>query len=184
MQKIIKIVVLAIGLSFCCNQLVQAHAGEHHSSSCFFSIGETKMRLTGYYVDSQFVGKHFCRIFPNNGQIVLAVDVLADGLENAQVGLSLFKLTDWSAWPGQFFSLIKQQPVKQANAGLLALQQTIEQANIYALDISLQDALGQQQTERLYLVAGVPVTKILIYFAGVMLMIIIGFWLKTTAIKR
>lgn len=156
-----------------------AHAGEHHNSSCFLTVGDTKLRLNGYYLDNQFVGKHFCRIYPTTGQILLAIDVLDDTKQNQQLGLALSTLAPWSEWPRQLFKPIKQQPAKQIGTGLLALPQTIVEPALYAFDISLVDAAGNQQSKRIFLAAGIPVTKLLVYFAGLLLLVIAFAWLKS-----
>ncbi len=161
------------------NQTAYAHAGEHHSKSCFLTVGDTKLRLNGYYLNTHLAGKHFCRIYPSNGQIVLAIDVLADDVSNKQLGLNLSALSGWREWSERLFTSVKQMPAKPIGTGLFALEHMIEQPNLYALDIVLLDTAGNHQTQRIFLIAGIPVTQYLIYFAGLLLLIIALVWVKS-----
>lgn len=142
-------------------------------------VGDIKLRLNGYYLDNHFVGKHFCRIYPATGQILLAIDVLEDATQIQQVALALSTLAPWSEWSTQLFKQINQQPAKQIGSGLLALPQTIAEPALYAFDITLIDTAGKQQSKRIYLAAGIPVTKLLVYFAGLLLLVISFAWIKS-----
>ncbi|MEQ1527943.1 MAG: hypothetical protein ABL925_01400 [Methylococcales bacterium] len=183
MKNTLIALITGIVINLCFTSWAYAHNGQHHNNSCFFTIGDSKLRLNGYYLNNRLAGKHFCRIYPSNGQIVLAVDMLDDGLEKAQLVLQLSSLSDWSQWPTQLFTKIAEQPARPIAAGLIALQHSIEQPGLYAFDVSLQDAGGNQQSQRLFLIAGIPVTQYLIYFTGILLLVIAYAWLKSLFIK-
>ncbi|MDD4907017.1 MAG: hypothetical protein PHD39_12795, partial [Methylobacter tundripaludum] len=61
------------------DQPVFAHAGVDHDNSCFLTVGDTRLRISGYQFQPELEGKHFCHFFPELGQIVLAVEPLAEG---------------------------------------------------------------------------------------------------------
>jgi len=152
-----------------------AHGGEDHSKSCFVNMGDARLLLSGYQFQRELEGKHFCHFFPALGQIVLAVEPVKEGLENSQVTLELSELTSWTNWPlnpDEAFTVIKQQPAQRIGAGLVSIQQTILQRGIYRLNVTLQDSLGNQQQQRFIFLVGIPVTKILVMIALVLLLVI------------
>lgn len=165
-----------------------AHAGVDHNNSCFLSVGDTRLRISGYPFQPELegkasapahapylrpVGKHFCHFFPELGQIVVAVEPLAEDRKHTQVTLELAQLTSWLN-PGQAFTVIKQQPAQLMGAGLVSISQVIRQRGVYRLNITLQDSSGELQQQRFVFLVGIPVTKILVMIAG-LLILVIGF---------
>ncbi len=147
-----------------------AHNGVDHNNSCFLSVGDTRLRISGYQFQPELEGKHFCHFFPGLGQTVLAVEPLAEGQEKTLVTLELAALTSWLN-PTQAFTAIKQQPEQ---AGLASISQAISQRGIYRLNVTLQDVSGNRQQQRFVFLVGFPVTKILVMIAG-LLVLVIGF---------
>ncbi len=169
-------------------QPVLAHAGVDHNNSCFLTVGDTRLRISGYQFQPELegkasapahapylrpVGKHFCHFFPELGQIVLAVEPMAEGLEKTLVTLELASLASWLN-PANAFTVIKQQSEQLLGAGLASISQTIGQRGIYRLTVTLEDASGNRQQQRFMFMAGFPVTKILVMIAG-LLVLVIGF---------
>ena len=150
-----------------------AHAGVDHNNSCFLTVGDTRLRISGYQFQPELEGKHFCHFFPELGQIVLAVEPMTKGQEKTLITLELAALTTWLN-PTQAFTVIKQQPEQVMETGLASISQTIRQRGIYRLNITLQDASGNRQQQRFVFLVGFPVTKILVMFAG-LLLLLIGF---------
>jgi len=150
-----------------------AHAGVDHSKSCFMTVGDTKLRISGYQFQPELEGKHFCHFFPELGQIVLAVEPMAESQEKTLVTLELAALTSWLN-PAQAFTVIKQQPEQLMGAGLAIMQQTIGQRGIYGLNVTLQDASGNRQQQRFVFLVGFPVTKIMVMIAS-LLVLVMGF---------
>jgi hypothetical protein len=170
------------------HQPVFAHNGVDHNNSCFLTVGDTKLRISGYQFQPELegkasapahapylrpVGKHFCHFFPELGQIVLAVEPLAEGQEKSLVTLELAALTSWFN-PAQAFAVIKQQPEQLIDTGLASISQTIRQRGIYRLNVMLQDASGNRQQQHFVFLVGIPVTKIMVMIALV-LVVLIGF---------
>lgn len=149
-----------------------AHAGDHNNS-CFLSVGDTRLRISGYQFQPELEGKHFCHFFPELGLIVLAVEPLAAGQEKILVTLELAALTAWSN-PGQAFTVIKQQPERLLGTGLASISQSIGQRGVYRLNVTLHDGSGQRQQQRFLFLVGFPVTKIMVMIAG-LLVLVIGF---------
>jgi hypothetical protein len=138
-------------------------------------MGDTRLLLSGYQFQPELEGKHFCRFFPALGQIVLAVEPLEEGLENKQITLELSVLTSWMDWPlnsAQAFTVIKQQPAQRIGTGLVSISQTIWQRGIYRLNITLQDDSGDRQQQSFTFLVGIPVTKIMVMVAAVLLLVI------------
>lgn len=162
--------LIAALLSLMTYQSAFAHAGVDHNNSCFLNVGDTRLRLSGYQFQPELEGKHFCRFFPELGQIVLAVEPLAEGQEKTLVTLELAELTAWLN-PTEAFTVIKQQPA-QSMDGLPPISQTIRQRGIYRLNITLQDASGNRQQQRFMFLVGFPVTKIMVMIAGVLVLVI------------
>jgi hypothetical protein len=165
------------------NQAVFAHNGVDHNNSCFLTVGDTRLRISGYQFQPELegkapylhpVGKHFCHFFPELGQIVLAVEALAETQEKTLVTLELAALTAWVS-PAQAFTVIKQQPEQPLATGLASISETIRQRGIYRLSITLQDAFGDQQRQDFVFLVGIPVTKMLVMVAG-LLLLVIGFY--------
>jgi hypothetical protein len=148
-----------------------AHAGVDHNNSCFLTLGDTKLRISGYQFQPELEGKHFCHFFPELGQIVLAVEPLAE--EQKLVTLELAALTSWTD-PERAFTVIKQQPEQPLGSGLASIAQTIQQRGIYRLNVRLKDDLGNSQQQRLLFLVGFPVTKMMVIMAG-LLVLVIGF---------
>ncbi|WP_300501741.1 hypothetical protein [Methylobacter sp.] len=156
------------------DQPVFAHAGVDHDNSCFLTVGDTRLRISGYQFQPELEGKHFCHFFPELGQIVLAVEPLAEGQEKTWVTLELAALTSWLN-PGEAFTVIKQQPAQPIGTGLASISQTIEQRGVYRLNVTLQEGSGKSRQQRLIFLVGIPVTKILVMIAGGLLVFVLGF---------
>jgi hypothetical protein len=153
-------------------QPVLAHAGVDHNNSCFLTVGDTRLRISGYQFQPELEGKHFCHFFPELGQIVLAVEPMAEGLEKTVVTLELASLTSWLN-PANAFTVIKKQSEQLLGTGLASISQTIGQRGIYRLTVTLQDASGNRQQQRFVFMAGFPVTKILVMIAGLLVLVIV-----------
>jgi len=156
------------------DQPVFAHAGVDHDNSCFLTVGDTRLRISGYQFQPELEGKHFCHFFPELGQIVLAVEPLAEGQEKTWVTLELAALTSWLN-PAEAFTVIKQQPAQPIGTGLASISQTIEQRGVYRLNVTLQEGSGKSRQQRLIFLVGIPVTKILVMIAGGLLVFVLGF---------
>lgn len=164
--------LIAVLFSLMLGQPAFAHDGVDHNNSCFLTVGDTRLRISGYQFQPELEGKHFCHFFPGLGQTVLAVEPLQQGQEKTLVTLELAALTALN--PAQFFTVIKQQPEQLMGTGLVSIAQTIQERGIYRLSVTLQDASGNRQQQRLVFMVGFPVTKILVMIAG-LLILVIGF---------
>ncbi|MGZ4970093.1 MAG: hypothetical protein ACXV7H_11280 [Methylobacter sp.] len=151
-----------------------AHNGVDHNNSCFLTVGDTRLRISGYQFQPELEGKHFCHFFPELGQIVLAVEPLEEKPGKILVTLELAALTSWLN-PSEAFTVIKQQPEQPIDTGLASISQTIGQRGIYRLNVMLQDDSGHRQQQRFIFLAGIPVTKILVLISGGLLLLVIGF---------
>jgi hypothetical protein len=163
-----------------------AHAGEHHSQNCFVDVGDTRLRLSGYQFQPGLENEHFCRVFPELGQIIIAVEPLEEGLENRQITLELLELSSWTGWllnAETAFTVIKQQPAKEFGAGLVSIQQTIGQRGVHALRVIMQDDSGHLRHQYFVFLVGVPVKKILAILAGLMLLGVGFIWNRKIAAK-
>ena len=175
LKRLITRLLISALFSLMSYQPAFAHAGEDHSKNCFLNVGDTKLLLSGYQFQRELEGKHFCHFFPALGQIVLAVEPMEEGLENKQITLELSALTSWMDWPlnpAQAFTVIKQQPTQLIGTGLVSIQQTIQQRGIYRLNVTLQDDSGDRQQQNFVFLVGIPVTKILVMIALVLLLVI------------
>jgi hypothetical protein len=150
-----------------------AHAGVDHSKSCFLTVGDTRLRISGYQFQPELEGKHFCHFFPELGQIVLAVEPLIESREKTLITLELAVLTA-RLNPALAFTVIKQQPEQFMDEGLVSISQTIKQRGIYRLNVMLQDSSGNRQQQRFLFLVGFPVTKIMVMIAG-LLVLVLGF---------
>jgi hypothetical protein len=167
-----RILIIAL-FGFMMPQPALAHNGVDHNNSCFLTVGDTKLRISGYQFQPELEGKHFCHFFPELGQIVLAVEPLAEGQEKTLVTLELSALTSWLN-PDKAFTVIKQQPEQLIDTGLASISQTVRERGIYKLNLTLQDASGNQQQQNFVFLVGIPVTKIMVLLASV-LFLVIGF---------
>jgi len=168
-----RLLIIAL-FSLMIDQPVFAHAGVDHDNSCFLTVGDTRLRISGYQFQPELEGKHFCHFFPELGQIVLAVEPLAEGQEKTWVTLELAALTSWLN-PAEAFTVIKQQPAQPIGTGLASISQTIEQRGVYRLNVTLQEGSGTSRQQRLIFLVGIPVTKILVMIAGGLLVFVLGF---------
>ncbi|MGZ4980143.1 MAG: hypothetical protein ACXWE4_02225 [Methylobacter sp.] len=171
MNRLITRLLISAFFSLMAYQSAFAHAGVDHNNSCFLTVDDTKLRISGYQFQPELEGKHFCHFFPELGQVVLAVEPLAE--EQSLVTLELAALTSWTD-PGQAFTVIKHQPEQPLNAGLASISQTIRQRGIYRLNVTLKDDSGNSQQEQFLFLVGFPVTKIMVIMAG-LLVLVIGF---------
>jgi hypothetical protein len=173
LKRLISQVLSGALCSLMLHQPAFAHNGVDHNNSCFLTVGETRLRLSGYQFQPELEGKHFCHFFPELGQIVVAVEPLAEDRKNTQVTLELAQLTAW-LHPEQAFTVIKRQPAQLIGSGLVSISQTIRQRGIYRLTLTLQDSSGDLQQQRFMFLVGIPMTKILVMIAG-LLVLVIGF---------
>ncbi|MDO9424029.1 MAG: hypothetical protein Q7T40_07550 [Methylobacter sp.] len=180
--------LIGVLFSLMIDRPVLAHAGVDHSNSCFLTVGETRLRIGGYQFQPELegkatapahapylrpVGNHFCHFFPELGQIVLAVEPMAEGKEKTLVTLELAALTA-RLNPAQALTVIKRQPEQPMDSGLASISQTIRQRGIYRLNVTLQAASGNPQQQHFVFLVGIPVTKIMVMIALV-LILVIGF---------
>lgn len=165
--------LLGVLFSLMIDQPAFAHAGVDHSNSCFLTVGDTRLRISGYQFQPELEGKHFCHFFPELGQLVVAVEPLEESRKKTLVTLELAALTSLLN-PAQAFTVIKQQPEQLLDTGLASISQTIRQRGIYRLNVILQDSSGNRQQQRFIFLAGIPVTKILVLIAG-LLLLVLGF---------
>lgn len=173
MKRLIAHLLIGVLFSLMIHQPVFAHAGVDHNNSCFLTVGGTRLRISGYQFQPELEGKHFCHFFPELGQIVLAVEPMVEGQEKTLVALELAALTAWLN-PAQAFTTLKQQPAQPMDTGLASISETIRQRGIYRLTVALQDASGNQKQQNFVFLAGIPVTKIMVMIAG-LLVLVIGF---------
>jgi hypothetical protein len=166
-------ILIAALFSLIIHQPALAHNGVDHNNSCFLTVGDTKLRISGYQFQPELEGKHFCHFFPELGQIVLAVEPLAEGQEKTLVTLELSALTSLLN-PDKAFTVIKQQPEQLIDTGLASISQTVRERGIYKLNLTLQDASGNRQQQNFVFLVGIPVTKIMVLLASV-LFLVIGF---------
>jgi len=68
--------LISVLFSLMAYQSAFAHAGDH-DNNCFLTVGDIKLRISGYQFQPELEGKHFCHFFPELGQVVLAVEPLA-----------------------------------------------------------------------------------------------------------
>jgi len=162
--------LISVLFSLMAYQSAFAHAGDH-DNNCFLTVGDIKLRISGYQFQPELEGKHFCHFFPELGQVVLAVEPLAG--EKNLVTLELAALTSWTD-SGRAFTVIKQQPEQPLNTGLASITQTIQQRGIYRLNVELKDDFGNIQHQRLLFLVGFPVTKVMVIMAG-LLVLVLGF---------
>ncbi len=159
-----------------------AHNGVDHNNSCFLTVGDTRLRISGYQFQPELEGKHFCHFFPELGQTVLAVEPLQQGQGKNLVTLELAALTSWLN-PSEAFTVIKQQPEQLIGTGLASISQIIGQRGIYRLTVNLKDESGNEQQQRMVFLVGIPVTKILVMIAGGLLVLVAGF-LVVSSLKK
>jgi hypothetical protein len=187
LTRLIAKLLMAALFALVVSETVFAHVGEHHSQNCFVGVGDTRLRLSGYQFQPGLENEHFCRVFPELGQIIIAVEPLEEGLENRQIALELLELSSWTDWllnAEKAFAVIKQQPAKQFGAGLVSIQQTIGQRGVYALKVIMQDDAGHLRQQYFVFLVGVPVKKILAVLAGLMLLAVGFIWNRRIAAKH
>lgn len=154
-----------------------AHVGQHQSDACFIKIGGSKLELNGYQFEKDLAGKYFCHFFPGLGQTVLAIDTLSDNPEAMKVSLTLNRLVDWPAFTNaadKALVTLQQAPPQVLGANLVSVEHVLTARGVYALDIGLQVNDGAVQRHRFWFLAGVPVTKLMIYLAFGLLGLIIA----------
>ncbi|MGZ5070555.1 MAG: hypothetical protein ACXWF8_13775 [Methylobacter sp.] len=156
------------------DQPALAHNGVDHNNSCFLTVGDTRLRLSGYQFQPELEGKHFCHFFPELGQIVVAVEALEEKQTKTLVTLELAALSSWLN-SEEAFTVIKRQPEQALDTGLASISQTITQRGIYRLNIVLNDEFGHPRQQRFLFLVGIPVTKILVIIAGGLFFLVIGF---------
>jgi hypothetical protein len=186
LTRLIAKLLMAALFGLVVSETVFAHAGEHHSQNCFVDIGDTRLRLSGYQFQPGLENEHFCRVFPELGQIIIAVEPLEEGLENRQVALELLELSSWTDWLSnaeKAFAVIKQQPARKFGAGLVSIQQTIGQRGVYALKVIMQDDAGHLRHQYFVFLVGVPVKEILAVLAGFLLLGLGLAWSRKIAAK-
>lgn len=163
--------LISVIFSLIIAQPVNAHNGVDHNNSCFLTVGDTRLRISGYQFQPELEGKHFCHFFPELGQLVLAVEPLAEGQEKTLVTLELASLTLWSN-SAQAFTAIKQQPAQPIGTGLASISATIEQRGIYRLNVTLEEDSGNRRQQHLVFLVGIPTTKIMVLIAGLLVLVI------------
>lgn len=157
-------------LSLVIQQAVFAHAGVDHSKSCFLTVGDARLRVSGYQFQPELEGKHFCHFFPELGQVVLALEPMTEDQQKFSITLALAALRLRSN-ADQAFTVIKQQPAQPINGGV-SISALIQQRGIYRLNVLLQDGSGAKIQQHFVFLVGIPVTKIMVLVATVLLLIL------------
>jgi hypothetical protein len=143
-----------------------AHNGIDHSKSCYLTVGDTRLQMSGYQFQPKLEGKHFCHFFPELGQTVLVVEPVEEGQEKTSVTLELAALSSGA------FTVIKQMPARFMGDGLVSITHTIEQRGIYKLKVTIQKASAEPQQQNFLFLVGIPVTKILVMIAGLLALLL------------
>ncbi len=167
---------IIVGVMSC--QTALAHAGVDHSKSCFLTVGDTRLQISGYQFQPELEGKHLCHFFPELGQIVQVIEPVDQGQEKTLVTLQLAALSV-SLNPRQVFAVIKQQPAQSMGEGLVSITQNIQQRGIYKINISVQKASGERSQQSFLFLVGIPVTKMLVMMAGALFFVLMFAGLKT-----
>lgn len=159
---------LLIGLVWLAPEPGFTHVGQHQSDACFIKMGDSQLELNGYQFEKDLAGKYFCHFFPGLGQTVWAIDTLSDNPETMKVSLALKQLVDWTALAGvpeKAFVILEQAPPEVLGANLVSVEHVLTARGVYVLDIGLQVNDGAVQRHRFWFLAGVPVTKLMVFLA-------------------
>jgi hypothetical protein len=199
LKRFIAQLLFGIILSLVIQQTVFAHAGVDHSKNCFLTVGDTRLRVSGYQFQPELegkasapayvpylhpVGKHFCHFFPELGQIVLALEPMTEGQGKFSVTLELAAFSLRSDFD-QAFTVIKQQPAQLINGGI-SIFAPIQQRGIYRLNVMLQEGSVAKLQQHFIFLVGIPVTKIMVLIATVLLLLLgcIGIMIRSSITQR
>lgn len=155
-------------------QTASAHAGVDHNNSCFIEIADTRLRISGYQFETALEGKHFCHFFPELGQIALTIEPMQSVEDNSQIHLELAQITSWLE-PNSV-RLIKQQPAQEIKTGAMSISAMINQRGLYQLNTTLERNSVKIRHSFIFMV-GVPITKIMISIAGLLILVLVYFGL-------
>jgi hypothetical protein len=145
-----------------------SHAGSHENKNCFLTLNHKTLRFSGY----QFQGLHpdeaFCHVLPYLGSVIIHIEPVSASLSNYAVQLSFADVLS-----RENASLFKQTPLQSFGQGVVMLQTDVQTRGLYALDLNLFEKGKAIAHERFYVLVGIPVTKILVIFSGILLIFLI-----------
>lgn len=168
--------LLAISLF---NTPAQAHLGPHESKDCFIDIEELRLRFNGYQFQSQHPDKHYCRYFPELGDVIIKIDALQE-LDNQEIALEWLEMGDLTRLLSSdpLFLRSKDSGWRNFSGQLQSLRNNVTQRGVYGIKIRLKDENGVILQRHHYFLVGFPVMYILLSIAGLLLLLISYFFIK------
>ena len=174
MPNRLNILLLATILSLLCLQTVQAHLGPHERSDCYVNIETTQLRFNGYQFQSKHPEKHYCRYFPELGDVIIQIDSLQD-ISPQQISLQWLELASLPQLLGKdAFLEAKPSDWKPFSEGINSLRKNIEHRGLYGIKIRLREPNGVIRQQHFYFLVGFPVMRILMGIS-LLLLLLIGF---------
>ncbi len=152
---------------------VYAHTGSHEGD-CEIVVGQEKLRLSGYQLNSKLPARHYCRIYPQLGELNFQIEFVNPDSKYAKIELKLLSISlgdEFIANPLNIFNqVIKKYLVQVNNDGKILFEAEILEVALYSLEIILTQADGSHHRNRFIFLVGVPVAKIMIGFSVLLLL--------------
>jgi hypothetical protein len=151
-----------------------AHAGPHEGD-CEITVGEEKFRLSGYQLQSKLPERHYCRVYPALGKLLLQLEFINPKTKYTQIELKLSAASFGDALNANslFNRVISKKLIPINNAGKILLETEIQEVALHSLEIKLIQADGTYQRNQFMFLVGVPVAKILIGFSVLLLLVLL-----------
>ncbi|WP_305908543.1 hypothetical protein Q9L42_010195 [Methylomarinum sp. Ch1-1] len=173
LKRRLNILLLTALLSLFYWQTARAHLGPHESSDCFINIETTQLRFNGYQFHGQHPEKHYCRYFPQLGDVIIQIDSLQD-LGPQQISLQWLELASLPQLFSEDKALVESQPSpwKPFADGINSLRKNVQQLGLYGIKIRLKAPNGVVRQQHFYFLVGFPVMPILLGVALLLLLLI------------
>jgi hypothetical protein len=111
----------------------------------------------------------------------MQIEPASDELNDKKVALRLSKLqslSDGLFHPSRAFVLLKKTPLQRLSNGVVMIQTDIQERGIYALNIEMQINDKETLFKNYLFLTGVPVTKLLVLFSALILLVIVAIFLN------
>lgn len=165
---------ILLGFLIICSLPAQAHLGPHESKDCFIDFEEFRLRFNGYQFHGPHPDKHYCRYFPELGDIIIKIDALQT-LDHQVIALEWLEMnTLGEIMAGQ--PLLRSTlyiPWKPFANNLHSLRNNVTKRGVYGLTVKLKNQNGAIRQRHHYFLAGIPVMRILLSAAGLLLLLIV-----------
>ena len=160
------LIILTSGKAF-------SHAGPHESS-CELMVGVEKLSLSGYQLKGKSPNRHYCRVYPQLGEISIQIEAPDTDFSQYQIEFKLLTFATWTDLITQFIDpfnqVIAHVPGKVDDSGKVTFKTEVKTIGPYLLEIIFRENEETYSSNSIMFLVGIPIAKILVGFCGLLIL--------------